>query len=253
MTRPQSMAHLPRLPSRKHIQQRATSLSSSKTTLSTKKTPYVALATFLALPNTPHIHHHLFLKAPCSSTVAHTNTPHLQTLKRNIRLFRLVSRIATLILSTYTTYTQALSLHRFLTTRDIVISGRNAWAKQTTIWPTCVLLATSALTCIVALITIGTYFRSIKTANRTSATLGTATTIVEMAAHLAVWIGAAAAYRIGKTESDLWGWTCSDKADAIQEQFQNVVDFGKLCDTQVCGFFLCSSLLCFYGVLELKG
>ena len=54
-----------------------------------------------------------------------------------------------------------------------------------------------------------------------------------------------AAYRAGRTESDLWGWSCSDKADAIQEQFSSVVDFGKLCDTQVC-----STISPFPGVFE---
>ena len=73
-----------------------------------------------------------------------------------------------------------------------------------------------------------------KHANKTEKTVGTAGFVIEMGAHIAVWIATAVAYRLGKTGNDLWGWTCSDKADQIQDQFQAVIDFNNFCNVQVC-------------------
>ena len=78
-------------------------------------------------------------------------------------------------------------------------------------------------------------------ANAVSNTVGTAGTVLECGAHLIVWIGTTAAYRVGRTGNDLWGWTCSDKADSIQEEFAAVVDFSRFCDIQVSPvfFYIC--------------
>lgn len=54
-----------------------------------------------------------------------------------------------------------------------------------------------------------------------------------MASHVAVWVGSAVAYKAGNTGSDLWGWTCSDGADGIQQAFQSVINFDDFCKVQV--------------------
>lgn len=60
--------------------------------------------------------------------------------------------------------------------------------------------------------------------------------MTEMASHVAVWVGSAIAYKAGNTGSDLWGWTCSDGADGIQEVFKAVINFDDFCKVQVgCG------------------
>lgn len=60
--------------------------------------------------------------------------------------------------------------------------------------------------------------------------------MTEMASHVAVWVGSAIAYKAGNTGSDLWGWTCSDGADGIQEVFRAVINFDDFCKVQVgCG------------------
>ncbi|MCJ1390632.1 hypothetical protein MMC18_003493 [Xylographa bjoerkii] len=165
--------------------------------------------------------------------------PHLERvrqkdnrLKRQIRIWKLVARIFTFLLAIYPLYSQATTLQKFLGTRDIIINGRNAWAKETTIWPTILLLSTSGATVLVSLLILASYLLSVKHANKTDKTVGTAGFVIEMGAHIAVWIATAVAYRLGKTGNDLWGWTCSDKADQIQDQFQAVVDFNNFCNVQ---------------------
>ncbi|MCJ1406791.1 hypothetical protein MMC19_000860 [Ptychographa xylographoides] len=165
--------------------------------------------------------------------------PHLERvrekdarLKRHIRLWKLVARIFTFLLAIYPLYSQALTLHKFLTTRDTIVNGRNAWAKETTIWPTILLLSTSGATVLVSMIILASYLRGIRHANKTNNTVGTAGFVIEMGAHIAVWIATAAAYRVGKTGNDLWGWTCSTKAAAIQSEFEVVINFQSFCDVQ---------------------
>ena len=114
------------------------------------------------------------------------------------------------------------------------MGGRNAWAKDTTIWPTILLLSTSSATVLVSLLILASYLLSVKHANKTEKTVGTAGFVIEMGAHVAVWVATAVAYRLGQTGNDLWGWTCSDKADQIQDQFQAVIDFNNFCNVQVC-------------------
>ena len=156
-----------------------------------------------------------------------------QRLKRQVRIWKLVARILTFVLAIYPLYSQAITLHKFLSTQDIIIDGRNAWAKTTIIWPTILLLSTSGATILVSLLVLASYLFSVKHANKTDKTIGTAGFVVEMGAHISVWIATAAAYRLGNTGNDLWGWTCSDKADQIQDQFEAVIDFDNLCNVQV--------------------
>ncbi|MCJ1400525.1 hypothetical protein MMC11_003731 [Xylographa trunciseda] len=165
--------------------------------------------------------------------------PHLENirqkdyrLKRQIRIWKLVARISTFLLAIYPLYSQATTLHQYLSTRDIIIDGRNAWAKETTIWPTILLLSTSSATVLVSLLILASYLLSVKHANRTDKTVGTAGFVIDMGAHIAVWIATAAAYRVGKTGNDLWGWTCSDMADQIQDQFQAIINFNNFCNVQ---------------------
>ncbi|MCJ1245192.1 hypothetical protein MMC30_002393 [Trapelia coarctata] len=159
-------------------------------------------------------------------------------LKRNIRIFKFLARILTFLLAIYTTYSQATTLNKFLNTRNIIINNRNAWAKQTVIWPTIVLLSTSALTLIISLAILIAYFFDTRHANKTHNTIGTAGTVAEMASHVAVWVGSAIAYKTGNTGSDLWGWTCSDGADGIQEAFRAVINFDDFCKVQTYAWFV---------------
>ncbi|MCJ1353613.1 MAG: hypothetical protein MMC33_003600 [Icmadophila ericetorum] len=158
-------------------------------------------------------------------------------LKRNIRIFRVIARTLSLLLASFTTYAQSQTLHKYLSTRSTYIDSRTAWADDTTIWPTIVLLATSGLTLFISAGIMVGYCWSVGHANAVSNTVGTAGTVLEIGAHLIVWIGTAAAYKIGKTGSDLWGWSCSDKADSIQAEFKALVDFNHFCNIQTGSWF----------------
>ncbi len=62
-------------------------------------------------------------------------------------------------------------------------------------------------------------------------------TVARYVIHIVGWIIVSVIYRYEKSlhgnENDLWGWTCSTKADDIQAAFHGVVSFDALCRVQV--------------------
>ena len=152
--------------------------------------------------------------------------------KRNIRILKLLARLITLGLACYGVVSQAMTLEKYLSTRGIIRNNRNPWAAGTYLWPTILLLSTSSLTVLISVATMLSYFcTGVKGANAVAARAGVPMSIAENLAHLAVWIATAVGYRLGKTGSDLWGWSCDPKANAIQNVFPEV-NFSMFCNVQ---------------------
>jgi ABC-type dipeptide/oligopeptide/nickel transport system permease subunit len=86
------------------------------------------------------------------------------------------------------------------------------------------------------------YFWGVKKANLVS-TLSTVFNVTIAAANLLVWIIAAGIYKYEKElvedgkHNDLWGWTCSAAADAIQHAFVNEVPFDRYCTVQATSWY----------------
>ena len=135
----------------------------------------------------------------------------------------------------------SLTLSIFLRTNDIHRTlylppepiTRGPWHADSKSWPTYVLLVTSTISCLGTSVVVAMYLQSIKSANK--ANLWFSQMIYPIfAAHVAVWIGTAVAYRIGKDGTDLWGWSCTSEAQKeLQPFFRDVVDFKLLCAIQV--------------------
>jgi hypothetical protein len=143
----------------------------------------------------------------------------------------------------------AMSLHKFASTKNTIVGGRNPWARNTKLWPTIMLFSVAAVTLILNLVIVIAYFRSFKAANRAS-TISAIFGVFVFGGHVLVWISAAALYRYGKDtngiSNDLWGWSCSRGAEKIQSQFQDVVNFDHLCSSSVrfpCPIHLKQSLI----------
>ncbi|KAF2835886.1 hypothetical protein M501DRAFT_1019489 [Patellaria atrata CBS 101060] len=174
------------------------------------------------------------------STDIHQSLEEDQALKARIRRLRLISRIVGLLLAIATLVTQALTLHKFLTTRhtrkavsrsDGSMIRRTPWHQDSKVWPTYMYFSVAAVTVILYLITLISYKKSVKAANKATYVTTTFTWVV-MAGNLIVWIVAASLYRKEKKVDDLWGWTCSDAARAIQGIFEDDVDFKTFCNVQ---------------------
>lgn len=130
---------------------------------------------------------------------------------------------------------------KFLSTKDafrpVTQNGRTisrtAWAKDTKEWPTFMYFAVAALSVVLNVLTIFSYKWGVEKANAANSFA----TWVIMMAHCFTWSVAAALYRIEKDKNgksnDLWGWSCSGTADALQREFEGLVNFDQLCTMQV--------------------
>lgn len=117
-------------------------------------------------------------------------------------------------------------------TRVVVRGGRTPWPKETKVWPTYMLLGASGVALGLAIFTLAFYCCSFERARRSWKMQ-----LVKNVVSAIIWIGVSAIYRYEKStngvDNDLWGWSCSPKALAIQAEFQDVINFQPLCRAQV--------------------
>jgi hypothetical protein len=139
-----------------------------------------------------------------------------------------------------------MTLIKFLTTQNtyrtvVQANGhsitRTAWAKGTRAWPTWMYFAVAAASVLLNFGTVFSYKFGVERANVASYVTSIFSWVV-MLGNLVVWSVAAGMYRSEKDKhgksNDLWGWTCSVAARAIQKEFAGEVDFDKFCNIQVC-------------------
>jgi hypothetical protein len=125
------------------------------------------------------------------------------------------------------------ALAKYYLTKNKIIQGNiHPWITPATLWPSFMLLGISVVTFLMNLITLCSYVCGISTANRTYSF--TSYVVYAMTGlHVVVWGFAIGAFRMGRTESSLWGFSCSDRADALQPLVQSYLNYGKLCTMQV--------------------
>jgi Ca2+/Na+ antiporter len=178
-----------------------------------------------------------------------------QALKARIRRLRATSRILSFLISIAVFIPISLTLQKFMSTQNIYhdvihpdgsTQWRTAWAKDSKVWPTWMYFLTAGISVFLNFLIIIAYACSgVEKANR-AATVATIFSWGTVLGNLIVWCVAAGLYRAekdtGEKPKDLWGWTCSPAATAIQKEFAGEVDFNKFCNIQVrslkqlCGF-----------------
>ncbi|CAN9087560.1 unnamed protein product [Alternaria sp. RS040] len=168
-------------------------------------------------------------------------------LKTRIRKLRIVSRTLALFISIAVLVPTALTLYKFLSTRTIyrtvaLPSGqsvsRTPWAHNTRAWPTYMYFGVAAVSVLLNFTTMFSYKFGIEKANVASVVTSTFSWI-NLIGNFVVWCVAAGLYRAEKDKNgksnDLWGWTCSAGARAIQKEFVGDIDFGRYCNVQFPG------------------
>ncbi|KAF2738337.1 hypothetical protein EJ04DRAFT_429430 [Polyplosphaeria fusca] len=169
-----------------------------------------------------------------------------KALKARIRRLRFVSRTFACLVSIAVFVPITLTLHKFLTTKDVFNDvtrpdgqtvSRTAWAKDSKTWPTYMYFAVAALAVILNFAILISYWcGGVEKANK-AATVATTFSWITLVGNLVVWSVAAALYRKEKKTTDLWGWTCSPAARAIQKEFSKEVDFDKFCNVQSASWY----------------
>ena len=155
-----------------------------------------------------------------------------QKLKRYLRIGKAIVQAISTLLSAIMFGAMVFISIKFYGTQDETRGGRTAWPKHPKLWPTFMLLIGAGLTLVVSVITLISYCWFLKKAKR-----NWKLTVLKYVIHLGAWAIITILYRYEKdangSKNDLWGWTCSEEADAIQAEFNDVVGFSSLCNIQV--------------------
>jgi hypothetical protein len=182
------------------------------------------------------------------SPVPTTNNP--QVIKARIRRLRVISRVLAFLISIAVLVPITMTLVKFQRTkntwRTITLANgdivtRTAWAKDTRTGPSWAYFAVAAVSTLLNFTTIFSYKYGVEKANTANYITQTFSWVV-MLGNLIVWSVAAGMYRRekgkGGKDNDLWGWTCSAAARAIQKDFAHEVDFNKVCNVQSASWYI---------------
>lgn len=155
-----------------------------------------------------------------------------QKLKRYLRIGKIITKVITFLFSSVMFAITVFTVVKYQTTKDVFRDGRTAWPKDPKLWPTFMLLAGAGFTLLLTLITLVSYCCAFNKARRSWKL-----TVLKYVIHIGAWLVISALYRYEKdtngVDNDLWGWSCSDKADALQSEFNGVITFSTLCSIQV--------------------
>ncbi|KAI7212236.1 hypothetical protein KC333_g7237 [Hortaea werneckii] len=162
-----------------------------------------------------------------------------------IRTLKFLERILSLILSILTLIPLVMTLVKFFHTRDIyfTVDGtqRTAWAQDSRVWYTYLYMAVAGISCLFNTAIMLAYTTSVRRANAVGDVASRWEYLVQ-GLQIVVWAVSAGIYRYGREPvdgkfRDLWGWTCSQDAAALQAVVDDV-DFEKYCGLQTASFNL---------------
>ena len=175
-----------------------------------------------------------------------------QKLKRYLRLGKAIVQAISTLLSAIMFGAMLFLSIKYYDTRQETRGGRTAWPKHPKLWPTFMLLIGAGITLIVSIMTLISYCWFLKK-SKGSWKL----TVLKYAIHLGAWAIITILYRYEKdvhgSDNDLWGWTCSEKAAAIQTEFNDVVGFSSLCNLQVSRKLIARKTFLNHGIVKLVG
>ncbi|KAH8724566.1 hypothetical protein GQ44DRAFT_708404 [Phaeosphaeriaceae sp. PMI808] len=173
-----------------------------------------------------------------------------RVLKTRIRRFRIASRLLAFFISIAVLVPITMTLVTFLRTqntyRPVTLTNgqtvtRTAWAKNTRAWPTWAYFGIALFSLVLNFATVFSYKFGFEQANVASLVTSSFTWIV-MIGNLSIWTYAAGMYRREKDKDgksdDLWGWTCSAPARAIQREFAGEVNFNTQCNVQSVSWYI---------------
>lgn len=139
-----------------------------------------------------------------------------QRLKQRIRTLKLVSRLLALVLSLATLVPLAMTLAKYLTTKndffDVDGQERTAWAHDSRSWYTYMYFAVALTSFVFDLATVVAYCcrEGVNKANKVAA-VATCWGATVQIGEIVIWIVSVAVYRYGREPVggrflDLWGW-----------------------------------------------
>ena len=163
-----------------------------------------------------------------------------QSLKRWVRILKLITRLLNTALSAATLVPLLMTIVKFEQTKGVYfeVDGlqRTAWARDPITGYTFMYAGVSGVSFLLNFAVLVAYCCGVQAANRTHK-LVDVWTWLQYGTMVVVWCASTALYRYGKEPvdgkfRDLWGWTCSNTAQQLQDQLTSV-DFARYCTVQV--------------------
>lgn len=156
-----------------------------------------------------------------------------EKLKRWVQIIRVAAQGISLLFSAIMFGIMMYVNIKYYTTKGTIRDGRNPWPLDgTKLWPSIMLMVASGVTLILSFVLLLSYCCSWKRAQASWKL-----TVVRYVVHITSWVIVSVIYRYEKSlhgnDNDLWGWSCSTKANDIQAAFNGVVNFSALCKVQV--------------------
>ncbi|KAI9778893.1 MAG: hypothetical protein M1839_007856 [Geoglossum umbratile] len=162
---------------------------------------------------------------------------HDAKLKRQTRILKIFQRAASFALSIAIAAIMAMTLAKYLNTRNTTVGGKSPWPTRTVLWPTIMLFSISATAFLLYTGIIISYFFSYQAAN-TMSTITSVFSVLFGLIRFTAWVVAAVLYQIGqRTGRDLRGWSCGG-SDNLSEALHAVVNFDLICKTNTSSFHL---------------
>jgi hypothetical protein len=114
----------------------------------------------------------------------------------------------------------------------------NIYPAEPLLWPTFLMLATSAVSLLFNLSVLISYHWGVGSANRADSYATYWSYLVHIV-NAIVWLVSSTTFKMlegdpSGSPNDLWGWSCSDLAANLQTKIDNAVNFDLQCTTQVC-------------------
>ena len=107
--------------------------------------------------------------------------------------------------------------------------GTNSfWPENAKVWPSIMVLVAALVTLFAAISTMIAYCVNFRKAGASWKV-----TIAKYVLSIAGWIVVSSIYKKEKGDNDLWGWSCSGKAEAVQKASNGKVDISRHCNIQV--------------------
>lgn len=154
---------------------------------------------------------------------------------------RVVQRSANLIMSSIVLGIMLNTYITFRNNRTQVVNGETVpiYPTDPITWPTFMMIATAIVSFLFSFSIVLSYLRSTTAANTVSQYSGYWSYLV-FALNVVVWLVTTTTFKMVQGDPnevppprDLWGWTCSNAVDTLNQEIHAKVNFDLQCTTQV--------------------
>ncbi|KAF3934502.1 hypothetical protein ABW19_dt0204784 [Dactylella cylindrospora] len=169
--------------------------------------------------------------------------------QKRINNIRVVERVINLLASCLVAGIMAYTLDVYIVNQNEKVNGMGPFGSNPKLWPTYVMTTVAGVTLIFNLSVLLAYCSGRRAADKVS--LGsTFIKLLSPLGHLIIWGTGAGAFNLATTGTDIWTFSCSEDPSvvAIQQNFENKVNYDMLCKLNTGGSYTAIATACFAAI-----